>query len=63
MLPVVIHPAAAYATKRGSDGLAPNIGHPGTSTQITADTTTADTVLEQRLTPITTASVAIVAAR
>lgn len=49
-------PAVTYATKG-------NIGHPGPSAQITADTTTADTILEQRLAPITVSAVAITAAR
>jgi len=63
MLPITIHPAATYATKRAGDGLAPNIGHPGTSAQITADAATATTVINARLTPASVSGIAIVAAR
>lgn len=45
-VPIVVHPAAAYATKV-------NIAYPGTSAQATADETTAQTVINDRLTEVT----------
>lgn len=48
--------ATAYATKG-------NIGHPGSSAQITADEAKATAELNARLTPITVSGVDIVPAR